>query len=110
MQRQEAADWEKHKSMIANLFQVRAQQMSEKNQKLKQEKADIEACLEQTRLKDDQEKQRKKRMNNQKHHEELKEQIRETVQSRIHEGSMISVSEQAINHPVLATFGNVTGH
>ena len=58
----------------------------------------------------EQEKQRKKRMHNLKHQEELKEQIKETVQRRIYEGSMMSVSEQAINHPVLATFGNVTGH
>lgn len=49
-------------------------------------------------------------MNNMKHQEELKEQIKETVQRRIYEGSMMSVSEQAINHPVLATFGNVAGH
>jgi hypothetical protein len=115
-QRQENADREKHKSMINNLRTVRAQQMSEKNQRLMHEKAEIEAYSEQTRLKDEREKaleqnkQRKKRMNNLKHQEELKEQIKETVQRRIYEGSMMSVSEQAINHPVLATFGNVTGH
>ena len=114
-QRQENADRE-HKSMINNLRTVRAQQMSEKNQRLMHEKAEIEAYTEQTRLKDEREKaleqnkQRKKRMNNLKHQEELKEQIKETVQRRIYEGSMMSVSEQAINHPVLATFGNVTGH
>ena len=114
-QRQENADRE-HKSMINNLRTVRAQQMSEKNQRLMHEKAEIEAYSEQTRLKDEREKaleqnkQRKKRMNNLKHQEELKEQIKETVQRRIYEGSMMSVSEQAINHPVLATFGNVTGH
>ena len=114
-QRQENADRE-HKSMINNLRTVRAQQMSEKNQRLMHEKAEIEAYSEQTRLKDEREKaleqnkQRKKRMNNLKHQEELKEQIKETVQRRIYEGSMMSVSEQAINHPVHATFGNVTGH
>ena len=115
-QRQEKADREKHKSMINNLRTVRAQQISEKNQRLMHEKAEIEAYSEQTLLKDErekaleQEKQRKKRMNNLKHQEELKEQIKETVQRRIYEGSMMSVSEQAINHPVLATFGNVAGH
>ena len=115
-QRQEAADREKHKSMINNLRTVRAQQIAEKNQRLMHEKAEIEAYSEQTRLKDEREKaleqnkQRKKRMNNLKHQEELKEQIKETVQRRIYEGSMMSVSEQAINHPVLATFGNVAGH
>ena len=114
-QRQENADRE-HKSMINNLRTVRAQQMSEKNQRLMHEKAEIEAYSEQTRLKDEREKaleqnkQRKKRMNNLKHQEELREQIKETVQRRIYEGSMMSVSEQAINHPVLATFGNLTGH
>ena len=102
--------------MINNLRTVRAQQISEKNQRLMHEKAEIEAYSEQTLLKDErekaleQEKQRKKRMNNLKHQEELKEQIKETVQRRIYEGSMMSVSEQAINHPVLATFGNVAGH
>ena len=109
-QRQEAADREKHKSMIADLRQVRAQQMAEKNQRRMQEKAEIEAYSEQTRLKDErekaleQEKQRKKRMANLKHQDELKEQMKEMVQRRIYEGSMMSVSEQAINHPVLATF------
>ena len=42
-QRQEKADREKHKSMINNLRTVRAQQISEKNQRLMHEKVEIEA-------------------------------------------------------------------